>query len=163
MHRACGPSLCGSLKYVCFLSSRNSGIFSCAISQITTGWFSNPFTSPCGTLKVHPNLSDQVKGWPFQASLRSSGEIRVRTVRLISPELVGKRSLYHLGVPGYFCLAAGRGGSPFFFPLTILTSWPDQSSCRNQGSFIYMSGLSLIFKASSHSSTSFCWTPLTRS
>lgn len=33
-----------------------------------------------------------------------------------------KRSLYHCGIPGIFCRAAGRGGSFFFFPFTILIS-----------------------------------------
>src|SRR3954447_8240717 len=83
------------------------------------------FTSSLGTLKVKPCVSDQTNGWPSHDSLRSSGAILVRTLMLIGESFVGNKSLYHFGIPGFFCLAAGRGGSFFFLPLTILISCPD--------------------------------------
>src|SRR5436305_14453261 len=80
------------------------------------------WVSVIATRKVQPYLSDQTSGYPSHCSLSRSGAIRVLTDKLIGESLLANKSLYHFGIPGIFCRAAGLGGSPFFFPLTILTS-----------------------------------------
>ena len=129
------------------LSSRNSRFSSSDISQGCSPLLVYLLASEWGTLYVHPFLSDQISGRPSQASRNSSGETRVRTVRPIGASFFTNKSLYHLGIPGIFCRAAGLGGSPFFLPFTMRISWPDQSSWLNHGSFSYFSGSSFIASA----------------